>query len=46
MDVIPIKAPKDLYASIVHPQIEIATKDARSILKNQNFAHRCRYAMG
>ncbi|GJM27661.1 MAG: homoserine kinase [Cyclobacteriaceae bacterium] len=33
LDVVKIDAPKDLFASIVHPQIEIATKDARSILK-------------
>ncbi len=33
LDVVKIDAPKDLYATIVHPQIEIATKDARSILK-------------
>jgi homoserine kinase len=33
IDVVKIDAPKDLFASIVHPQIEIATKDARSILK-------------
>ena len=35
LDVIPLQAPPDLYASIVHPHIEIATKDARSILKNK-----------
>jgi homoserine kinase len=33
LDVVQIDSPKDLYASIAHPQIEIATKDARSILK-------------
>jgi len=33
LDVVKIDAPRELYASIVHPQIEIATKDARSILK-------------
>ena len=33
LDVIKIDSPKDLYATIIHPQIEIATKDARSILK-------------
>lgn len=33
LDVVKIDAPKDLYATIIHPQIEIATKDARSILK-------------
>src|SRR5690606_10520247 len=30
---IPVKAP--LYVSLVHPQISIATKDARDILKKQ-----------
>ncbi len=34
LDVIPIQTPAELFASIVHPKIEIATKDARSILKN------------
>lgn len=33
LDVVKIDAPKDLYATIIHPHIEIATKDARSILK-------------
>ena len=33
LDVVKIDSPKDLYATIIHPQIEIATKDARSILK-------------
>ncbi len=33
LDVVKLEAPNDLHASIVHPQIEIATKDARSILK-------------
>ncbi len=33
LDIIEIPSPEDLYATIVHPQIEIATKDARSILK-------------
>ena len=33
LDVVKIDSPKNLYATIVHPQIEIATKDARSILK-------------
>jgi len=33
LDVVKLDAPEDLFASIVHPQIEIATKDARSILK-------------
>jgi homoserine kinase len=33
LDVVKIDSPKSLYATIIHPQIEIATKDARSILK-------------
>ena len=33
LDVVKIDSPKDLYATIIHPHIEIATKDARSILK-------------
>jgi homoserine kinase len=33
LDVVKIDAPKNLFATIIHPQIEIATKDARSILK-------------
>lgn len=35
LDVIPIPVPKPLYVSLVHPQISIATKDAREILKKQ-----------
>lgn len=35
LDVIKIASPSDLHAAILHPQIEIATKDARSILKKQ-----------
>lgn len=33
LDVIPIHVPKELYASIVHPHIEIKTSDSRKILK-------------
>lgn len=35
LDVIPIPVHKPLYVSLVHPQISIATKDAREILKKQ-----------
>src|SRR5690606_6462711 len=35
LDVVPIPVPKPLYVSLVHPQISIATKDAREILKKQ-----------
>lgn len=33
LDIIRIESPKDLYATVVHPQIELKTSDARSILK-------------
>ena len=33
LDVVQIPSPKNLHVSIIHPRIEIATKDARSILK-------------
>ncbi|MGB5379209.1 homoserine kinase, partial [Muriicola sp.] len=33
LDIIPINAPKELYASIIHPHIEIKTSDSRKILK-------------
>jgi homoserine kinase len=35
LDVIKLPAPEDLYASVIHPQIEIKTKDARDILKKE-----------
>ncbi|MDN5201838.1 homoserine kinase [Fulvivirgaceae bacterium BMA10] len=35
LDVIKIPTPKDLYAVIIHPQIEVNTKDARNILKKK-----------
>jgi homoserine kinase len=35
LDIIQIPTPSDLYASIVHPQIEVNTKDARSILERE-----------
>jgi homoserine kinase len=34
LDIISIPAP-DLYVTVVHPQIEVRTSDARQILKNQ-----------
>jgi homoserine kinase len=34
LDIIPLNAP-ELYVSIVHPQIEVRTSDARGILKQQ-----------
>lgn len=33
LDVIPIKAPTELFATVIHPQIEIKTSDSRKILK-------------
>ncbi|PHQ56299.1 MAG: homoserine kinase [Lutibacter sp.] len=33
LDIISLPTPKDLYATILHPQIEIKTADAREILK-------------
>jgi homoserine kinase len=35
LDIIQIPVPADLYASIVHPQIEVNTKDARGILNKE-----------
>lgn len=34
LDIIPLAAP-DLYVSVVHPQIEVRTADARAILRQQ-----------
>ncbi|HEU0228068.1 MAG TPA: homoserine kinase [Arachidicoccus soli] len=34
LDIIPLPAP-DLYVTVVHPQIEVRTADARAILKHQ-----------
>lgn len=33
LDIIPIPVPKELHATILHPQIEIRTSDSRKILK-------------
>lgn len=35
LDVIKIPTPASLYCTIIHPHIEVQTKDARSILKKQ-----------
>lgn len=35
LDVIPLPTPENLYCTIVHPQIEIRTEDARRILKKE-----------
>jgi len=33
LDVIPIPSPAELYATVIHPQIEVKTSDSRKILK-------------
>jgi homoserine kinase len=33
LDIISINTPPDLYATVIHPQIEVKTSDAREILK-------------
>lgn len=35
LDVFKINTPNDLYATIIHPQIEVKTADSRAVLKNQ-----------
>ncbi|GAB3254627.1 homoserine kinase [Larkinella harenae] len=35
LDIITVNTPAQLYATIVHPEIEVNTKDARHILKNE-----------
>jgi homoserine kinase len=35
LDVIPIPTPENLFCTVVHPQIEIRTEDARKILKKE-----------
>lgn len=35
LDVIRIPTPNELYCALIHPQIEVRTKDAREILKKQ-----------
>jgi len=35
LDVIKLSTPENLYATLVHPQIEVKTKDAREILRKQ-----------
>ncbi|WP_139957914.1 homoserine kinase [Flavicella sediminum] len=34
LDVIKIHTPKELYATVIHPQIEVKTSDAREILRS------------
>lgn len=33
LDIVRIESPSELYATVVHPQIELKTSDARSVLK-------------
>lgn len=33
IDIIPLPSPSELFVTIIHPQIELKTKDARSVLK-------------
>ncbi|MEK6492604.1 homoserine kinase [Myroides odoratimimus] len=33
LNIVHIDSPKELYATVIHPQIELKTKDARSVLK-------------
>ncbi len=33
LDIIRIESPKELFATVIHPQIELKTSDARSVLK-------------
>jgi len=33
LDVVPIPSPSNLYATVIHPQIEVKTSDSRKILK-------------
>lgn len=35
LDIIKMHTPPDLYATVIHPQIELKTSDARSIIKQQ-----------
>jgi homoserine kinase len=35
LDIIQIRTPSELYATIVHPQVEVNTKDARNILRRE-----------
>lgn len=33
LDIVPITAPQELYATVIHPQIEVKTSDSRKILR-------------
>jgi len=34
LDIIKIQSPEEMFATVIHPQIELKTSDARSVLKN------------
>jgi len=34
LDIVPINSPSELYATVIHPQIEVRTSDSRMILKS------------
>lgn len=34
LDIIKIDSPEEMFATVIHPQIELKTSDARSVLKN------------
>ena len=35
LDIVPVHAPAELYATVIHPQIEVKTSDAREILQTK-----------
>jgi homoserine kinase len=35
LDIVPLPTPEQLYCSIIHPQIELKTEDARKVLRKQ-----------
>ncbi|TPN88988.1 homoserine kinase [Aquimarina algicola] len=35
LDVIKLHTPKDLFMTVIHPQIEVKTSDSRSVIKNK-----------
>lgn len=35
LDIVPIHCPAELYATVIHPQIEVRTSDSRKILKTK-----------
>jgi homoserine kinase len=45
LDIIRIESPSELYATVVHPQIELKTSDALGI-KTNYFIEKCYYSMG